>query len=335
MQAMLIKIKSNLVAIFKGATLFLNSKNTRSLADCQLLIVDDQLTSCIVMESMLQDIVSCVSVNSGAAAIEYCKNYSPDLVLMDVYMPDLDGHSTCKILRDIPEKSEIPVIFVTSSTTDDEETKCWDSGCVDFVSKPINACTLRNRVKSHLSHKLKNDLLEQLIYIDKLTGSYNRHFLDDYLPQVIKDGKRNNTPISVILYDVDYFKRYNDRYGHIEGDKCLLKMSSTIADNLLRPMDKLVRVGGEEFLVILPDTDEKGASLVSRRLLNSISMLNIAHEDSEYSHVTLSAGVVTKPSDDTKTIDYLMLQADKNLYTAKNLGRNCVVDANQTVYHAQ
>lgn len=315
--------------------MFFNANTTRSLADCQVLIVDDQLTSCMVLESMLQDIVSCAWVNSGPEAIDYCKNHSPDLVLMDVHMPNLDGHDTSQILRDIPERSEIPVIFVTSATTDDEETRCWDSGCVDFVTKPVNACTLRNRVKSHLHHKLKNDLLEQLIYIDKLTGSYNRHFLDDYLPRVIKDGKRNNTSVSLILYDVDYFKRYNDRYGHIEGDKCLIKMSTTIADNLLRPMDRLIRVGGEEFLVVLPNTDEQGANLVSKRLLDSISMLNIPHEDSEFSHVTLSAGVITKPAQDARTIDFIMLQVDKNLYTAKNLGRNCVVGTNKTAYHAQ
>jgi len=309
----------------------LNQVNKRTLADCQVLIVDDQASSRLVLETLLEDVVSCVSVNSGEAAIRYCEQHNPDLILMDVYMPDLNGHDTCRRLKN--DNIDIPIIFVTSSTSDEEESKCWASGCVDFVAKPVNACTLRNRVKSHLNHKLKNDLLESLIYIDRLTGTYNRHYLDDYLPALIKEGMRNATPVSLVLFDIDYFKRYNDHYGHIAGDNCLWKLSSAINDNLLRPMDRLIRIGGEEFLVLLPNTDHEGALNVSKRLLDSVYDLNIQHQESEFSRVTISAGVATKLHDDEKTIDFIMLQADKNLYAAKGNGRNCVANSPASCYN--
>ncbi|WP_394224392.1 diguanylate cyclase [Alteromonas gracilis] len=302
--------------------MYIEKVGERTLADCKVLIVDDQASSRLVLETLLEDTVACNSVCSGMEAIEYCKHQTPDLILMDVSMPELDGHQTTALLRKKTSCAHIPVIFVTSSSTDEEESKCWESGCVDFVEKPVNACTLRNRVKSHINHKLRNDLLEKLIYIDKLTGAYNRHYLDDYLPRLIKDGLRNVAPLSLVIFDVDHFKLFNDMYGHLDGDSCLWKVSKTINDALLRPMDKLVRIGGEEFLVILPSTDIEGAKSVTKRLLETVFDLNIPHADSEYERVTLSAGLAVKNANDNKTIDYLMLEADKNLYTAKTSGRN-------------
>lgn len=304
----------------------LEQVNSRTLADCLVLIVDDQESSRLTLETLLQDIVECDSVDSGEAALSYCQAFTPDLILMDVCMPNLNGHETSKALQELPERKDIPIIFVTSSTTDEEQMQCWESGCVDFVTKPVNACTLQNRVKSQLNHKLKNDLLEQLIYVDKLTGAYNRHYLDDFLPPLINHSKRNAKPLSLVLFDIDHFKRFNDQYGHVEGDKCLRKISTSINHNLLRPMDKLIRIGGEEFLVILPDTDRLGANRVAKRLLDSLFNLRIPHEGSNYGRVTLSAGIVTKVPEIAKNIDYLMLQVDKNLYTAKRQGRNCIVD---------
>lgn len=305
--------------------MYIEQVDDRTLADCLVLIVDDQATSRLVLETLLEDTVTCKSVSSGKEAIDYCKSRTPDLILMDLSMPDLDGHQTTALLRKRPSCAHIPIIFVTSSSSDDEESKCWESGCVDFVVKPVNACTLRNRVKSHVNHKLRNDLLEKLIYVDKLTGAYNRHYLDDYLPRLVKDGLRNVTPLSLVIFDVDHFKLFNDMYGHLDGDSCLWKVSKSINDALLRPMDKLVRIGGEEFLVILPNTDVGGAESVTKRLLKTVYDLNIPHAASEFERITLSAGLSVKYAEDDKTIEYVMLEADKNLYAAKTSGRNQVV----------
>ncbi|WP_420933950.1 diguanylate cyclase [Alteromonas sp. A081] len=304
--------------------MYLEQVDNRALSDCNVLIVDDDASSRLILETLLTDMVSCISVASGEEAVEYCRFKKPDLILMDVSMPELDGHATTALLRKKPQCESIPIIFVTSSTTEAEESKCWNSGCVDFVVKPVNACTLQNRVKSHLKNKMRNDLLEKLIYVDKLTGAYNRHYLDDYLPRLVRDGLRNITPLSLVIFDVDHFKLFNDMYGHLDGDSCLWKVSQCISESLQRPMDKLVRIGGEEFLVILPNTDTKGAAEVTNRLLKSVYELNIRHDASEFDRVTLSAGVSTKLADDEKTIEYVMLEADKNLYLAKTDGRNRV-----------
>ncbi|MFZ8201529.1 GGDEF domain-containing response regulator [Alteromonas portus] len=303
----------------------------RTLADCNVLIVDDQASSRLVLETLLEETVSCFSVNSGKEAIEYCRHNTPDLILMDVSMPEMDGHQTTALLREKPACEHIPIIFVTSSSTEEEESRCWASGCVDFVVKPVNACTLINRVKSHIQHKLRSDFLEKLIYIDKLTGAYNRHYLDDYLPRLVKDSERNATPLALVIFDVDHFKLFNDMYGHLDGDSCLWKVSKTINEALLRPMDKLVRIGGEEFLVILPNTDVDGAKVVAERLLQTVYDLNIPHASSEYSRITLSAGLALKLANDSKTVDYIMLEADKNLYAAKTSGRNRLVYPSQSV----
>ncbi|MCZ8530806.1 GGDEF domain-containing response regulator [Alteromonas sp. PRIM-21] len=305
--------------------MYIDQVGDRTLTDCSVLIVDDQASSRLILETLLDELVECCSVSSGKEAIEYCKHNKPDLILMDVSMPEMDGHETTAQLRQNPSCEHIPIIFVTSSSTEEEESRCWDSGCVDFVVKPVNACTLRNRIKSHLQHKLRSDFLETLIYIDKLTGAYNRHYLDDYLPRLVKDSERNATPLSLVIFDVDHFKLFNDMYGHLDGDSCLWKVSKTINDALLRPMDKLVRIGGEEFLVVLPNTDVEGAVAVAERLLETVYDLNILHSSSEYGRITLSAGLAIKTANDDKTIDYVMLEADKNLYAAKTSGRNRLV----------
>ncbi|BFT31524.1 diguanylate cyclase [Alteromonas sp. D210916BOD_24] len=294
----------------------------RKLQDCLILIVDDQEITRLQLETLLADTARCSSVGSGKEALAFCEQHSPDLVLMDVNMPDLDGHQTTALIKAKPACASIPIIFVTSADADEDQSKCWESGCVDFVHKPVNACTLRNRVKSHLTHKLKNDLLEKLIYVDRLTGAYNRHYLDDYLPRLVKDGLRNANPLSLVIFDIDHFKRFNDMYGHFEGDACLWKVSNTINNALMRPMDKLVRLGGEEFLVLLPNTDIEGAVEVTKRLIDGVYELNIRHSASEHQRVTLSAGVAIKSAEDQKTIDFILLEADKNLYEAKMQGRN-------------
>jgi len=304
---------------------FLNKNNSRKLKDCLVLIVDDQASSRLVLETLIEDIAKVVGVASGEEALAFCDQHTPDLILLDVVMPGLDGHKTAQKLKADPEKSHIPFMFVTATVTDEEQSRCWNSGCVDFVEKPVNSCTLRNRVKSQLTHKLKNDLLEKLIYLDRLTGAYNRHYLEDFLPRLVKEGDRNDTPLSLVLFDIDLFKQFNDHYGHLEGDDCLWRVSKALKTALQRPMDKLVRIGGEEFLVLLPNTDLAGATDVAQRLLHVIYELNLPHEQSPMSRVTISGGVATRLPKRDILIDTVLKQADSNLYKAKSQGRNRVV----------
>lgn len=306
----------------------MQQQSSRTLEDCHVLIVDDQASSRLILESLLEDMVRCTTADSASKAIALCRAQRPDLVLMDVVMPDMSGHDACRLLADIAETSHIPVIFVTGSATDDDQEKCWEAGGVDFVEKPVNPTTLRNRVKSHLNHKMKTDLLEQLIYLDRLTGAYNRHYLEDSLPGLIRDCLRHERDLAFILFDIDFFKQYNDEYGHLQGDTCLQKVSYTTMLALLRPRDKLIRVGGEEFLVVLPETDADGAAAVAERLLDVVRTESIPHKHSPDRVVTVSAGVAEYQPSDNRNLKKAVSRADTALYEAKSQGRNRVA-----IYH--
>lgn len=295
---------------------------SRGVEDCCVLIVDDQQSSRLILTSLLEDLVECHTVSSAQEAYAFCAERLPDLILMDVMMPDIDGHQACQHLAKTPLTSQVPVIFVTASITDEQQEKCWAAGAVDFVEKPINATTLRNRVRSHLMYKLKTNLLEKLIYLDRLTGSYNRHYMEDHLPGLVRESERMQSAISLVLLDIDYFKQFNDEYGHLEGDSCLWKVAKSIQESLKRPMDRLIRIGGEEFLVILPHTEADGASEVCERIFLRLSQLRIAHKKSPHKVVTVSAGVTTLRPTSKDSIDSALLRADQGLYEAKGRGRN-------------
>lgn len=214
------------------------------------------------------------------------------------------------------------IIFVIFLLSDEEELRCWEFGCVDFVVKLVNVCILCNCVKLYINYKFRNDLFEKFIYVDKLIGVYNCYYLDDYLFCLVRDGLCNVIFFFLVIFDVDYFKLFNDMYGYIDGDSCLWKVSKMINDVLFWFMDKLVRIGGEEFLVILFNIDVDGVKVVIECLLWMVYDLNIFYVVFEYECVMLSVGLVVKYVDDNKIIDYVMLEVDKNLYVVKIFGWN-------------
>ncbi|WP_343211001.1 diguanylate cyclase [Alteromonas lipotrueiana] len=297
----------------------------RTLKDCRVLIVDDQESSLLIMETLLKDITRCHTAMSADEAFVYCQLQQPDLVISDVNMPGTSGHELSQKLRANSDTDHIPVIFVTASSEDEEQERCWAAGGVDFVTKPIHATTFRNRVKFQLTHKLKSDLLETLIYTDRLTGTYNRHYLDERLPNIVKDVERDKQCLSIAIFDIDFFKQYNDEYGHPAGDKCLWLLANTVQKSLMRPMDHLVRIGGEEFLILLPNTDRAGAQVVCQRLLETIYSLNIKHNNADLGRVTVSIGHAIFTPGGHESIEQVISRADQLLYQAKAQGRNCYV----------
>lgn len=296
----------------------------RPLEQCRVLIVDDQDTSRLIAESLLQDKVNCSSASSAKNIIELCRERKPDLLLMDVDMPDFDGFDACRALQQDELLSAIPVIFVTATGSDEEQLKCWESGCVDFIPKPVNVMTLWNRVRTHLNHVRKTELLERLLYLDRLTGAYSRHFYEDHIPALERHAKRTQSPVSFVLFDIDHFKKYNDHYGHQQGDSCLREVATTANNALNRPLDKLIRLGGEEFLIVLPDTPCEGAVHVAEHVRDEIYNAAIQHEPVPLKRVTISAGVATMGADSVMNSDEAIAIADSNLYRAKDSGRNAV-----------
>ena len=287
-----------------------------------LLVVDDQPINIQALYRIFGPDHRVLMATSGAKALTICKDDPPDLVLLDVVMPEMDGHEVCARLKSDEATRNIPVIFVTSRTDAEEETRGLELGAVDFIAKPVNPAVVRARVKTHLTLKAQSDLLRQMVFIDGLTGVANRRCFDERLGTEWRRGARSASPLALLMLDVDHFKRFNDRYGHQAGDECLRRVASAIKGSLLRPGDLVARYGGEEFACILPGTDFEGALAVAAGIEQSVRGLQIEHADSDVSDaVTISIGVSASLPDRDRDPARLLALADAQLYRAKRGGR--------------
>ncbi len=290
----------------------------------RLLVVDDQPINIQTLYQTFSEDHQVLMATSGVAALQVCENKLPDLILLDVMMPEMDGYELCRRLKDDSRLRDIPVIFVTARNDEAAETLALDVGAVDFISKPINTRIVRARVKTHLALKSQRDILRSLAYIDGLTAVFNRRLFDERMATEWNRSARNGAPMSVILIDVDHFKRYNDCYGHLEGDACLRTVARKLKENLRRPADVVARYGGEEFACILPETDLKGAMQLAVRLQHAVFAQQIPHADSPVTaFVTISLGVASiRGPHDTNDPAALLALADTMLYQSKSDGRN-------------
>jgi len=240
-------------------------------------------------------------------------------------MPEVGGYAVCQQLKSDPLTHNIPVIFVTAQNDPLEEAQGFEKGGVDFITKPFHVNVVKARVRTHLTLKQQSDLLRSLALIDGLTGVANRRHFDATLDAEWQRCTRANQPLSLILIDVDFFKRYNDHYGHQAGDTCLQSIASVFKASFSRSHDLVARYGGEEFVCILPDTPLEGAARKAFQLEEAIRYLGIPHEKSEVANtVTISLGVATtNPSMGGKPVE-LIAGADDQLYLAKQSGRGQV-----------
>lgn len=292
----------------------------------KILVVDDEPANIELLAAVLEEDGEILFATSGAAALTVAEAERPDIVLLDVVMPGLDGFEVCRRLKDNPATAQIPVIFVTSLDHETDEEIGLNLGAVDYVSKPINAPITRARVRAHIELKRHRDRLTDLAYMDGLTAVANRRRFDEYAALEWRRARRHARPISVALIDVDEFKRFNDRYGHIEGDGCLKRVAAVLRRALQRPGDLLARYGGEEFVCLMPETPADGAHANAERMREAVARLAIAHDGAAAAdHVTISVGVASAVIDASSSLDELLAHADGNLYRAKSEGRNRVV----------
>ena len=299
----------------------------------KLLLVDDHPINIQVMHQIFAADFQVFMATSGAQALAICRDNPPDLVLLDVVMPGMDGFAVCSQLKADAATRNIPVIFVTAHNDAAQETHGLEVGAVDFISKPVNPAVVRARVKTHLMLKLQSDVMRKLVFLDGLTGVFNRRYFDQQLVIEWARSARNDSPLSVILIDVDFFKLFNDHYGHQAGDDCLQQIAMTLKTALKRPADLVARYGGEEFVCILPDTRFDDALLLARLLEQQVRALQIPHEKSSISAViTLSLGVAARSQQAADPISgktagdsaALVALADTRLYLAKSNGRGQV-----------
>ncbi len=295
----------------------------------KLLVVDDQPIHLQVLYRALSADHQLFMATSGAQALKVIREQNPDLVLLDVVMPDMDGFEVLQHLKSNPESAAIPVIFVTAHGGDEIETQCLHAGAVDFIPKPVNPSVVRARVKTHLTLKFQSDFLRDMAFLDGLTGVSNRRQFDERLPVEWGRAQRNGSALTLIMLDVDSFKAYNDHYGHQAGDDCLRQIAAVLKAELRRPADLVARYGGEEFVCLLPDTGFDDGMVMGLRLLNAVKALAIPHRFSVAEPVvTISLGVATREgSGQASRATYLLSLADSQLYQAKHSGRAQVCGA--------
>lgn len=293
-----------------------------------LLVADDQPINIRVMHQIFSQTARyrLLAATGGVQALALCQRHpQPDLVLLDIVMPDMDGFAVCRALKANPATCDIPVIFVTAHTDAAQETEALQAGAVDFITKPVTPAVVRARVQTQLTLKAQNDLLRRLAVLDGLTGVPNRRHLDSQLANELARAARAQQWVSVIMLDVDFFKRYNDHYGHLAGDDCLRAVARAIQAGLKRPADFVARYGGEEFVCVLPDTPVEDALQLAHALERSVRALGIAHTTSDVAPVvTVSlgvAGLVAQPGGPEPASADLLARADAALYAAKRSGR--------------
>ncbi|XPV76869.1 MAG: diguanylate cyclase [Desulfovibrio sp.] len=321
-----------------------------------ILIVDDSETSRMILTTILknvgfEDVIQASSAEEALAllGIEEFQSHPAagrvpdnfyttiDAILMDIIMPTMNGIEATKRIKSTAHLQDTPIIIITVKDEEESLARAFDVGATDYITKPVTKLALQARVNSVMRLKKEMDRrksreielerltkeLKNLSYMDGLTGLFNRRYFDKMLDQEIRRAKRGDTPLSILMADVDFFKKYNDSYGHVAGDHCLQNIAETIKSSLKRPGDCGFRYGGEEFAIILPDTDTKGAIRIAREIQTRV---HTACEKAvaDGSPITISFGITTASQSDYLDPEELVGKADTALYAAKKSGRDAI-----------
>ena len=301
-------------------------------ADSVILIIDDNPKSIKALSLVIRDFGQVIFATSGQAGIAMTMKTKPDLILLDVEMPGMNGYEVCRQLKADAATRNCSIIIATSHSSVDHEVAALEAGAADFITKPLNAPLVRARVKTQLLVKKQADELHRQVEQDGLTGIYNRRYFDQLFEQEWRRHQRQRSPLALALIDVDFFKAYNDTYGHQSGDECLRKVANGLKSALRRPGEVVARYGGEEFVVVLPYTDQGEVLKIGPWLCESIRDLAMPHSKSDVSEwVTISIGLATCVPSVKSTQATLLSFADEALYKAKANGRNRAVVSDRLI----
>lgn len=298
-----------------------------ALAARSLLLIDDDPASIQVLSRMLAGLGLLRFALSAAHGLALARRSAPDAVLVDVDMPGMSGFEFCALMKADPALADVPVIFVTSHGEVDAEVAGFAAGAADFVRKPPVAEVVQARVAMQLRLKAMADTLRRAALSDGLTGVANRRRFDEDLQAACERTIHGSEPLSLLMVDVDHFKGFNDRYGHVAGDACLCEVSAALQSLVRRPADLVARYGGEEFALLLPQTDREGAVLLAQAAVDAVAALRVPHAGSALGQVvTVSVGAATMrctagDREAMATPRALVNAADAALYRAKAAGR--------------
>ncbi|SPF56299.1 Response regulator receiver modulated diguanylate cyclase [Candidatus Desulfosporosinus infrequens] len=317
----------------------------------KVLIVVDKSDYLLVIKNILAPLdCKIITARSGTEALNYMRSCEFALVLLDIRVQEMDGLEIAERMRASERTKGIPIIFITANSVDQDSLfKGFEVGAVDYLLKPIKPNLLRSKVRVFLDLYLQKQLLkiqaelleskvsellelkkvnchlESISSLDGLTGIPNRRTLDQYIGMSWKNALRERQPLSIIMADIDNFKSYNDNYGHLQGDECLIQVAKSLVSCIKRPNDLVARYGGEEFIALLPNTGKKGASIVAERMRECIEKLALQNSQSQVAHyVTISIGVAEIIPTPFDSIADFIKSADNALYMAKYAGRNIV-----------
>jgi len=292
-----------------------------------ILITDDEKMNVDVLGGILSPMYNLLISRNGTRAIALAREHTPDLILLDVLMPDMSGFEVITELKNDKDTINIPVIFITGLTSAEDEEKGFILGAVDYITKPFKKAIVKARVNTHIRIVDQMRMIESIGLIDPLTKIANRRGFENRLDLEWNRAIREQTPISLLMMDIDKFKNYNDMYGHQQGDVALETLADVASKTLMRAVDFVARWGGEEFVILLPGTDTKGATEVAERVRENTEATVLTTYDGVDTRVTVSIGintVVPRINDSTKDF---MEKADQALYKAKESGRNRYVIA--------
>ena len=291
----------------------------------KVLVADDDAINREVLGELLKPEYTVLLARNGAQTLERAARHLPDLVLLDVMMPDMDGYEVLRRLRDDPQTAHISVIFISGLDRPEDEANGLKMGASDYIVKPFNQTVVMARVALHLQVVRQRRMLERLANIDGLTELANRRRFDEMYGLEWQRARRSGRPLSLALLDIDAFKQFNDRYGHPAGDRALRSVARVAGAAMRRPGDLAARYGGEELLLLMPETDAIEARQVAEGVREAVAALNIAHEASSVAPLlTVSVGGATfDPASDEQQSE-LFEAADAQLYRAKQNGRDQV-----------
>jgi diguanylate cyclase (GGDEF)-like protein len=296
-------------------------------AKYRVLAVDDEKSNLMVLCRILALEYTILTAKSGTEALNRAVKYHPDLILLDIIMPDINGFDVLVKLKESDETSHIPVIIITGLSSEDDEEKGFRLGAVDYITKPFKSDIVRARVNTHIQIIRHIRTIEKLGFMDGLTDIPNRRSFDDRIGIEWGRAMRDKRWLSFLMMDIDHFKTYNDTYGHPQGDMLLQTLARILSGEAKRSTDFVARMGGEEFGMLLPDTTHTGSMEVAEKVRSRIEAAQIPTVNGILTRVTISIGVVSViPSEDMKLQDFIA-KADASLYTAKKIGRNRICSA--------
>ena len=292
----------------------------------KVLVADDDAINRMVLGELLKPEYTVILAKNGAQTLERAARHAPDLILLDVMMPDMDGYETLRRLRQDPQTAHIAVIFISGLDRPEDEAIGLRMGVADYIAKPFNATVVMARVALHLQVVRQRRMLERLAHVDGLTELANRRRFDEVYESEWLRASRSKRPLSLALLDIDGFKLYNDHYGHPAGDRALRAVARSASNGMRRPADLAARYGGEELVLLMPDTDAAQAQQVVCGICDEIAQLMIEHAASTVAPMlTVSVGGATLVDHGAETASAMFEAADAHLYRAKQTGRNRIV----------